>query len=308
MNREHIKLSLEKDSFKKELGERAESVNKWLSKYLIPESAFPELIHKAIAYTVTNGGKRIRPILLLEGARLANLAQENAAPFACAVELIHTYSLVHDDLPAMDDDDLRRGKPTCHIVYGEAIAILAGDGLLTYAFELMSSLENQMKLDNKCMLQAINEIAKSAGSMGMIGGQVIDLEAEGKEIDFDLLKKIHDLKTGCLFKGSLRAGAILGGMSADKLMALDSYAENFGLAFQITDDILDVTGDEMLLGKTIGSDIAKQKSTYATLLGIDNAKARARECIDSCMQSLCTFGSEADFLRNLAQYLLVRDN
>lgn len=293
---------------KQELKARGTVVEKYLRQYLPPETAFPPSIHEAMIYTVFNGGKRIRPILVLEGAQLAQLDPDKAAPFACALELIHTYSLVHDDLPAMDDDDYRRGKPTCHKVYGEALAILSGDALLTLAFQLIGDPVNAEYLEGRAVLQVIHEIAEAVSSMGMIGGQVLDLEAEGQHINHAQLQKIHQLKTGCLLKAALRAGAILGGLERKKLDSLDAYADHFGLAFQITDDILDVQGEAELLGKPLGSDVQNHKCTYPSLWGIEKAQAQARESVSRCLQSLSAFGPEADFLRNLASYLLMRQN
>ncbi|MDR1159805.1 MAG: polyprenyl synthetase family protein [Syntrophomonadaceae bacterium] len=299
---------LDVEAFKKDLKMKAGLVNEYLKHYLPDEKTFPVSLHQAINYSVFNGGKRLRPILVLESANLAGLNQDLAAPFACALELIHTYSLIHDDLPAMDDDDLRRGRPTCHVVYGEALAILAGDALLTRAFQIMSMDNNMAGLNSREVLRIINEISLAAGSSGMVAGQALDLEAEGRLVDGEDLRTVHSLKTGCLFKAALRSGAILGGMPEEKLSSLNFYAENFGLAFQITDDILDVEGDLEELGKPLGSDVQNNKCTYVTLWGLPQAREIAEACVDKCLASLQDFGAEADFLRNLALYLPLRSS
>ncbi|MDR1616411.1 MAG: polyprenyl synthetase family protein [Syntrophomonadaceae bacterium] len=301
-----IPWELDMEAFKKDLKTKAGLINKYLKRYLPAEQAFPPSLHKAIHYSVFNGGKRLRPILVLESARLAGLKQELAAPFACALEFIHTYSLVHDDLPAMDDDDLRRGRPTCHIVYGEALAVLTGDALLTRAFQIMSMYGGAAGLNITETLRVISEIAAAAGSSGMVAGQTLDLEAEGRVIDGEELRIMHNLKTGCLFRAALRSGAILGGMPKGKLSSLSSYAKNFGLAFQITDDILDVEGEQEKIGKPLGSDAQNNKCTYVSLWGLPKAREIAGDCVDKCLSSLKDFGPEADFLRNLAFYLPLR--
>lgn len=224
---------------------------------------------------------------------------------ASAIEMIHTYSLIHDDLPAMDNDDYRRGKLTNHKVFGEATAILAGDGLLTLAFEVMLRQEG---VSPPTLLKVVDEFARAAGMSGMVGGQAIDLQSEGKTITLDQLRQMHLGKTGALFRASIRSGAILAGASAEQLGALTEYAESFGLAFQITDDILDFEGDEKTLGKPIGSDARNQKSTYVTLTSIDSARNLAAQTVDNAVGSLNIFGAEADFLRDLVRYLLERNN
>ena len=296
------------DMMKQELHNRADAAEKFLQQYMLKETTFPPSLHEAMAYTVFSGGKRIRPILVLEGAKLANWPAENAAPFACALELIHTHSLVHDDLPAMDNDDYRRGKLTCHKVYGEALAILTGNALLTLGFQLISDHKNIAQLPQQAVLQVVCELAEAIGSRGMIGGQTLDLEAEGQQVSLEQLQIIHELKTGRLIKAALRAGAIIGGMENNQLECLNIYADNFGLAFQITDDILDIKGDAEILGKPLGSDVQNNKCTYPSILGLERAQEKARLCVFHCQQSLESFGPEADFLRNLASYLLVRQN
>ncbi|NLJ72732.1 MAG: polyprenyl synthetase family protein [Syntrophomonadaceae bacterium] len=271
-------------------------------------NAHPPSIHAAMEYALLNGGKRIRPIMVLEGAKLAGIDYKKILPTACALELIHTYSLVHDDLPAMDNDELRRGKPTCHIEYGEDIAILTGDALLTLAFELLASNSQVVGINNLNVVKVISEVANAAGSQGMIGGQVIDLASEGKSIDYDSLLNLHSLKTGKLFEASLVSGAILGDMGEEDIKKLRNYAYHYGLAFQITDDILDVTGDVSKVGKPIGSDEKNFKTTYPTLFGIEKSKELAKVNIDKCIDNLNSFGEKADFLKSLAIYTLLRNN
>ncbi|HZK44517.1 MAG TPA: farnesyl diphosphate synthase [Syntrophomonadaceae bacterium] len=275
-----------------------------LAKYIISDD-YPPNIHKAMHYAIFNGGKRLRPIMVLEGAVLSGINPNLVLPTACALELIHCYSLVHDDLPAMDDDELRRGKPTCHIVFGEDIAILTGDALLTLAFELVAS-NSKAGIDSINVVKVIREISKAAGSKGMIGGQVIDLESEGKTIDFETLKTLHSLKTGELFRVALVSGAILGGMNEEKIILLEKYAYHFGQAFQITDDILDIRGDVISTGKPVGSDEKNNKTTYPELFGVDKSLQLAQDNIKTCLDSLEGFGEEADFLRKLAKYVLYR--
>lgn len=301
-------MELDIRRLKEELGLRKAYVDQHLEKYLGDLTLFPPVIHQAMNYAVFNGGKRIRPILVLEGAKLAGDEPEKVIPAACALEMIHSYSLVHDDLPAMDDDDLRRGKPTCHRVYGEANAILTGDALLTRAFTVLAQNASVEGVDPRALLWVIETIAQGAGSTGMIGGQVLDLESEGKNLSQNELRIIHKLKTGRLFSASLLAGARLCGMDDEGLRALDQYGESFGLAFQITDDILDVKGDEAQLGKPVGSDEKNDKNTYPRLYGLQGAEVLARESVQICLDTLQGFGQEACFLRDLARYLIERDS
>ncbi len=294
--------------FESELAEKKAHVEKFMREFMPPETAYPRVIHQAMHYAVFNGGKRLRPILVLESAQVVGKDPNRALPVACAMEMIHTYSLVHDDLPAMDDDDFRRGKPTCHKVFGEANAILTGDALLTLAFEIMAACAELPWMDPRCVAKVIRETARAIGSLGMVGGQVLDLELEGKNSDFFTLKTLHSKKTGALFKACLRAGALLFGVEDQRLDALTRYAENLGLAFQITDDILDVEGDESTIGKPVGSDQKKGKVTYPSLLGMEEAKRLAESSVRDAVDSLRVFGSEADFLRGLAMYLLHRKN
>ena len=262
-----------------------------------------EKLMEAMKYSLMNGGKRLRPLLLISTADAINGSGDKFLTSASAIEMIHTYSLIHDDLPAMDNDDYRRGKLTNHKVFGEAMAILAGDALLTLAFEVIL---RQRGVSNETLLFVVNEMSKAAGAAGMVGGQALDLISEGKKIDLATLKKMHLGKTGALFKAAVRSGAKLAGATDEQLKALTSYAESFGLAFQITDDILDVTGDEKELGKPIGSDIRNNKSTYVTLTSLDEARHLANEAIADAINALDMFGNNADFLRKLVQYLSTR--
>jgi geranylgeranyl diphosphate synthase type II len=298
-------MNFDMDLFTQELKTRKGYIDKSLDKFLGGEPQYPPLIHRAMHYAVLNGGKRLRPIMVLEGARIAGGNYESVIPTACAIEMIHSYSLVHDDLPAMDDDDFRRGQPTCHKVFGEANAILTGDALLTGAFELMADNALIDGIELKDVVRVIREVSRAAGSQGMIGGQVLDLAGENQAVAY-YLSVLHGLKTGELFKASLRAGAILNKMDEEGLEALTQFGKNFGLAFQITDDILDVIGDQNLIGKPVGSDEKNVRTTYISLFGVEGAKEKAEQSVQACMASLAVFGSEAEFLRDLARFTLSR--
>ncbi|MBR0287553.1 MAG: polyprenyl synthetase family protein [Selenomonadaceae bacterium] len=284
--------------------QRVQLVEADLIKELRRTKSIDENLMRAMEYSLMAGGKRLRPILLMAAADAIDNSGEKFITVADALEMIHTYSLIHDDLPAMDDDDYRRGKLTNHKVFGEATAILAGDALLTLAFEVVLRQEN---VPPEILLTVLKEISIAAGVAGMVGGQAIDLRSEGIQIDFATLKLMHSGKTGALFKAAIRSGAILAQASEEKLNALTRYAENFGLAFQITDDILDVTGDEKILGKPIGSDEKNLKSTYVSLTSLDEAKRLAKVTVDEALNALEIFGNEADFLRELVQYLIARE-
>jgi len=289
------------------LAERKKYIDKVLDEILLDSNIEPGVIHEAMRYSVFAGGKRLRPILCLAACEAVGGSLEAVSKVACALELIHTYSLIHDDLPAMDNDDLRRGKPTNHIIYGEANAILAGDALLTYAFQIIS--QQGLDFANKvALLQVSKEIAEASGTLGMIGGQVVDIISEGQTIDIKTLEYIHNHKTGALIKASVRAGAILGGGTDEEVDNLTTYATNLGLAFQITDDLLDIIGDETKLGKPIGSDDKNEKATFPGLFGIEKSQQMAREAIDKAVNSLNCFGKKAEPLRLLAIYLLNREN
>jgi len=292
--------------FEQELKSRRDMVESALDRLLPAAETKPAAIHQAMRYAVFNGGKRLRPILVMEGARLVGKDMRKVLPLACAIELIHSYSLVHDDLPAMDDDDLRRGKPTCHKVFGEALAILAGDALLTQAFELPAHLVDDQEIMPSNVIRAWNELARAAGSRGMIAGQVVDLESENKAVDGDTLRFMHQNKTGALFKAALKSGAMIFGADEGQLRALGNYADHFGLAFQITDDILDVEGDESVTGKTAGSDARGDKATYVSIYGLAESRRMAKTSIDQAIQSIEVFGEEKWFLQELAWRILER--
>lgn len=264
-------------------------------------------LFKAMRYSLFPGGKRFRPILVLAAAESVGGNVEALMPIACAIELIHTYSLIHDDLPAIDNDDLRRGRPTSHKVFGEATAILAGDALLTDAFGLLTSPETSMSFSPEKLLQAVYEIACAAGSQGMAGGQLVDIESEGVPVGAEILDFIHKNKTGALILASVRVGAILGGGSPAQLEDISHYGLCTGLAFQIADDMLDVEGNSELLGKAVQADARRDKATYPALFGQEESRHRAQELVDEAIKTLARFGPEADPLRLLARYIVQRD-
>lgn len=290
------------------LDKKAETVEARLKVYMEESVETPEKLREAMAYSLLAGGKRLRPILALISAESLGGDEEQALPFACAVEMIHTYSLIHDDLPAMDDDDFRRGNPTNHKVYGEAMAILAGDALLTKAFGVMAEGALTTGLPGDMALSLIREGAERAGAAGMVGGQVKDILAEERQVALKELQDIHRSKTGDLITWSVRVGAIVAGAEAEELQALTGYAERLGLAFQIQDDILDVVGDREKLGKPVGSDEEKNKSTYPSLLGLDASKERVRSLVEEA-KALVSVQERirTDRLFAIADYLTVRD-
>ncbi|MBI5893890.1 MAG: polyprenyl synthetase family protein [Deltaproteobacteria bacterium] len=287
---------------RKYLKGKKEYVDKALEGILPSEEEFPKNLHKAMRYSVFAGGKRIRPILVIASAEAVGGRIEDVINAACAVEMIHTYSLIHDDLPAMDNDDLRRGKPTNHKVFGEALAILAGDALLTLAFDILAKSHN--KAENA--LTVIHEIAKASGSMGMVGGQAVDMESEGKECDLPLLEYIHIHKTGALMLACIRTGAALANASKKQRESLTRYGEAIGLAFQIADDILDIEGTKKEIGKTVGSDAKKKKITYPSVLGLNESKDRAKELIQIALDAVKDFDDKAEPLRKIAGYVVER--
>ena len=283
---------------------RLKLVEKQLAEELKANPALDNKLAEAMEYSLMAGGKRMRPILVMAAADAVGGQGEDFLTTGCALEMIHTYSLIHDDLPAMDNDDYRRGKPTNHKVFGDAMAILAGDALLTLAFEVVG---RQQGVSDAKKLAVVREFSIAAGQSGMVGGQALDLEAEGRQIDMDALQRLHMGKTGALFRAAIRSGAILAGASDEQLAALSEYADKFGLAFQITDDILDVTGDEAVLGKPVGSDERNDKSTYVTLTSLDEAKRLAQKTVDEAVEAIGPLGENASFLRELVQFLVSRD-
>lgn len=294
-------------TWEQELRAKADIVNEGLDRFLPSADSHPMSLHQAMRYSIFAGGKRLRGALAMAAAEALGGSPSPVVPAAVAVEMIHTYSLIHDDLPAMDDDDLRRGKPTCHKVFGEATAILAGDALLTLAFETICQLQFY-GYEAYPVMKVIAEVAAAAGTGGLIGGQVADLESEGQKISPEQLKYIHLGKTGALFRAALRTGAILAGAGTQDLQALTDYGLSLGLAFQITDDILDLTGDEAMLGKPLNSDLANQKATYPALYGLDEARRLAEAQVNKAMQSIARLGARAKFLIGAAQYLLNRQS
>lgn len=285
--------------------EKTQIIDQALEQLLPPSDIYPGKIYEAMRYSVFAGGKRLRPILLMAAADAVGRDGQSYLPVACGLEMIHTYSLIHDDLPAMDNDDYRRGKLTNHKVFGEGMAILAGDALLTAAFAVM--LE-QAAVETDVLLRVIREIAAAAGAGGMIGGQTVDLLSAGQQLDLNTLQYMHQAKTGALFKAALRAGALLAGGTERQVDALTGYAEYFGLAFQITDDILDVTGSQVELGKPVGSDIRNSKATYVSLYSLPEARRMAQTAVDKALQSLEGFKVEADRLRELVAQLTTRNH
>lgn len=282
---------------------KIELINRELDSIYAENTALNTTLAKSMNYSLMAGGKRLRPILVMAAADAVGADGEKFLHLATSIEMIHTYSLIHDDLPAMDNDDYRRGKLTNHKVFGDGIAVLAGDALLTMAFEVIADSPN---VDTEKKLKVIKEMSHAAGAEGMVGGQVIDLESEGKKINMDTLRKMHSAKTGALFCAAIRSGAILGGATDKQLADLTQYARQFGLAFQITDDILDVTGDEASIGKPVGSDEKNHKSTYVTLGSLESARELAQTAVDEAKKALADFGKEADFLRELVDYLISR--
>ncbi len=260
-------------------------------------------LRESMAYSLLSGGKRIRPVMVLEVCRLFGGDPEAALPFACGLEMLHTSSLIHDDLPCMDDDDLRRGRPTSHKVFGEAQAVLAGDALLIAAFETLTGAG----IPAERVARAVSCLAAAAGPAGMVGGQVLDLLGEGKQSSYEEILTIERLKTGCMIEAAARLGAIAAGSSAEEEAAASDYARNIGLAFQIRDDILDVLGDEETLGKPIGSDAANEKSTFVSLRGVEECQRQVRELTDRAVACLSPYEGR-DFLCSLAQMLAGRDN
>lgn len=262
-------------------------------------------LRDAMAYSYLAPGKRLRPCLFLLAAEAFGGDCQRLMPFAAGIEMIHTYSLIHDDLPAMDNDDFRRGKPTCHKIYGDGMAVLAGDGLLTEAFRLMTSLQGGA--DSERLLAAIRMASSHSGIQGMVYGQSLDIEGEGKPLSLEELKTIHYYKTGALLSFSVASGALLAGAADDEVAALDVFGRKFGLAFQITDDILDETGTFEALGKPIGSDLESHKTTYVTLLGIDGAKAEASKAIEEANQCISEISRDMTSFYTLGQMVLNRD-
>ena len=284
---------------------KRKQINQAIEKILGQTSNSRRIVN-AMRHSLMAGGKRIRPVLCITAAQAVGGKAEDAIGAACALEMIHTYSLIHDDLPAMDNDVLRRGKPTCHITFDEATAILAGDALLTLAFEILSLIEFNKNKNALKWLHVINIIAKAAGYKGMIEGQMKDIAAEGTLLSLKDLEKMHALKTGALIQASIITGAILGDGSFEQIEKLKIYANNIGLAFQVTDDILNVEGDSTVMGKDVGTDQAREKNTYPSTLGIEKSKGFAKKLVNNALQALDNFDNKSDPLRAIAHYIIAR--
>lgn len=288
------------------LDERKTLVDKALKKFMPNPSGLASDVIRAMDYSLFAGGKRIRPILCIAGAEAVGGSTDSVLPVACAIELIHTYSLIHDDLPVMDNDDFRRGKPTNHKVFGEAIALLAGDGLLTLAFNLMAGYGAEKKVEKNALLRVIDLIASAAGYKGMVGGQVVDITYEGKEPDPNVVEYIHRHKTAALIAASVTAGTILAGGNKDEEKSINRYGQQIGLAFQIADDILNIEGDRGVMGKGTGSDKERGKITYPSVFGAAESKNIQKELIKNAIESLKRFDNRAEPLRDLARYIIQR--
>jgi geranylgeranyl diphosphate synthase, type II len=287
------------------LTERGTLVEPALDRFL--PLTYPEKIYESMRYSLLAGGKRLRPVLCLATCELAGGTIDMAMPTACALEMIHTMSLIHDDLPAMDNDDYRRGKLTNHKVYGEDIAILAGDGLLAYAFEVVAMQTQNVPADR--LLKVVGLLGRAVGAAGLVGGQVVDLECEGKtDVSLDTLHFIHTHKTGALLETCVTTGAIIAGAATTDIQKLSRYAQNIGLAFQIADDILDITATQEELGKTAGKDLQAQKATFPSLWGLEESRRQAQKLIDDAKLELSAFGEKAEPLRSLADFIINRKN
>lgn len=293
-------------SFKDELKEKVNIVDEYLEKYLPSAEEYPQVIFESMRYSVFAGGKRLRPIMVMETCKAFGSEWEKSMPFACSLEMIHTYSLIHDDLPAIDNDDYRRGRLTSHKMFGEDIAILAGDALLHHAFETMSRAcveQNDIKA-----AKAMLAVAEGAGVHGMVGGQVVDVISEGKLIDKETLDYIHKNKTAAMLIGALKSGAIMGGATDEEVKKIERAGELIGIAFQIQDDILDVTSTFEKLGKPINSDEKNNKVTYATMFGVEKAAEFVENMSDEAISILKGMGDKTDFLVRLTEYLIKREN
>ncbi len=291
---------------KEQLEYYAELTESALEGYLPETQCLQKNVILAARHSLKAGGKRIRPALVMEFCRVCGGEPEDALPVACAIEMMHTFSLIHDDLPCMDDDDMRRGQPSCHKAYGEANALLAGDALAMLPYQIIAQAALKKRMDQTAALKIISLLGESAGIFGMIGGQVIDTENEGRQLPVNILLEMYRMKTGALLDFCCRAGCIAAGAGADKQLAAGDYAKKLGLAFQIIDDILDVTADEKLLGKPVGSDADSGKFTYVTAVGLDEARAEAERLTAQALKALDAF-EDTEFLRGLTDMLLKRN-
>jgi len=295
-------------NFKQQLEEKIAIVDEYLNLYLPQIDNYQSKIYEAMRYSIFAGGKRLRPVIVLASCELVGGDVMHAVPLACALEMIHTYSLIHDDLPAMDNSDYRRGRLTSHKVYGEAMAILAGDALLNKAFEVVLKEGLHMGVDPLRLLKAVAAIADASGTEGMIGGQVVDLESENTDINIEKLNYMHLHKTGALIIAAAKAGAIIGGADETEVSALETYAKNLGLAFQIKDDILDVEGNQEKLGKPVLSDASNGKSTFVALMGMEQSKSLVKKLSEDAIDCLKIFNERGKFLSELALYLVGRES
>jgi len=289
------------------LARRKLLVEEALERYLAPEAGAPERITAAVRYSLFAGGKRLRPILCLAAAEAVGGAGEEALPCACALEMIHTYSLIHDDLPAMDNDDYRRGKPTNHVVFGEGMAVLAGDALLTEAFRLLARPDLMTSVPAAKRLEVIFLMARAAGITGMVGGQVLDVLGEGKEMELAALTNMHRRKTGALLTVSVVAGAMIAGAADREIAILEQYGQQIGLAFQIADDILNVAGDSAVMGKRTGSDASRGKTTFPALLGLEASRVKLAELVTGAAAEAARLGRRAEPLVQIAKYIMERN-
>ena len=295
------------DTLEVYLSQQQQRVEMALDRFLPSLDSYPPRLMDAMRYSVFAGGKRLRPILMLAATEAVGGETEAMLPAACAIECVHTYSMIHDDLPAMDDDDLRRGKPTNHVVYGEAMAILAGDALLTHAFELLSRAPLVDRFSASVLLQAHQCLATASGGFGMIGGQVVDIISEGQEVDLPTVEYIHRHKTAALIEASVVMGGLLGGGTDEEVQALRTYGHQVGWAFQIADDILDVEGDAAILGKAVGRDAELAKATYPAVLGVDVSRQRAHELMQEGIHALDVLSHDTGRLRQIASYIVSRN-
>jgi geranylgeranyl diphosphate synthase type II len=290
------------------LDQQRQRVDQFLEQSLPDTLSDPQKLYESMRYSLLGGGKRVRPILTIAAAQALGYDNDAMLPFAASLEFVHTYSLIHDDLPAMDDDDYRRGRLTNHKVFGDGMAILAGDALLTMAFELCSQNEGGHGLTVGQQLTIVRELAFGSGHQGMVGGQVMDIQAENQDVELPHLQKIHSHKTGQLIRAAVRIGGIIGGASSAQLQSLTDYAEDIGLAFQIADDVLNMVGTREELGKDAGTDEKRGKKTYPSFFGIDGARQLGNECVERAVKRLEPFDHQADPLRRMATYIMSRRN
>ncbi|MCA9457093.1 MAG: polyprenyl synthetase family protein [Nitrospiraceae bacterium] len=288
------------------LDQQRQRVDRFLEGTLPLLSANPQRLYESMRYSLLGGGKRIRPILTIAAAQALGYDRDAMLPFAASLEFVHTYSLIHDDLPAMDDDDYRRGRLTNHKVYGDGMAILAGDALLTMAFELCSQVDGTEDFSAAQQLAIVRELASGSGHQGMVGGQVMDIQAENQEIDLVHLQQIHTFKTGRLIRAAVRIGSIIGEATTQQMQCLTDYSEDIGLAFQIADDVLDMVGTREELGKDAGTDERRGKRTYPSFFGVEGARQLGEECVQRAIARLNTFDKQADPLRHIATYIMAR--